>query len=385
MKILLVEDSKTGVCLVKALLLEESETRDFTCELTVTGTLKEAESHIAAVPFDLILLDLTLPDSDGLETVKAIIRAAPHVAVVVLTSLQEETLGVKALKMGAQDFLIKDETYRKILVRAVRYAWLRKQAETEIREAKEMAEFAARAKSDFIANLSHEFRTPLNAIMGFSDMMITRVQGDLNDKYAEYAVDINNSGKYLNGLIGTVLDMSKIEAQRTELLDQDVNLEASITAAITKTSFMAKKSKVIVTLIGSGSIPNIRGDEIKLKQVLINLLSNAIKFSPDGGDVTLSVCKDTFGGLLMTVKDHGIGIPANEIEDVLIPFHRSTISKDKHIEGTGLGLPLSKTLIEAHQGTLWLESSEGRGTDVFVRFPPARVLNSSTQPGSCAS
>jgi signal transduction histidine kinase len=374
MRILLVEDSRTAVRLVEGLLSEESETRGFRFELTVAGTLKDALAKIATYEFELILLDLTLPDSDGLNTVDAVVRASPDVAVVVLTSLQEEKMGLKALKMGAQDFLVKDETYRRSLIRAVRYAHLRKQSEVEVREAKELAEFATRSKSDFIANLSHEFRTPLNAIMGFSEMMIARMHGELNDKYAEYALDINNSGKYLNGLIGTVLDMSKIEARKIEFSDEVIDLDASLAAVISKTRFLADDKGVSISYVPAHKMPIIHGDEIKLKQVFINLMSNAIKFSPDGGVVTLSVAMDDSGSVVLVFEDHGIGIPADELNEVLTPFHRSRLSKDMEIEGTGLGLPLSKTLVEAHQGHLWLESDEGKGTSVFVRLPPSRVI-----------
>jgi len=374
MNILLVEDSRTAILLVEGLLLEEHDVRGFQFNLTVTKSLGEAQEALKEKQFDLILLDLTLPDSEGLNTVDAVVQAAPDVAIVVLTSLQEESLGLEALKKGAQDFLIKDETYRKILIRAVRYAYQRKKAETEIQEARELAEFATRSKSDFIANLSHEFRTPLNAIIGFSDMMISKVQGDLNDKYCEYASDINNSGKYLNGLIGTVLDLSKVEARQNELKEETVDLSDAITLAISKTTFLAEGNSVNVHFEDMGDIPKIHGDGIKIRQVIINLLSNAIKFSPQGGDVIVTVLSDDDSNIIFTVKDHGIGIPINEIEEVLTPFHRSKISKDQHIEGTGLGLPLAKSLIEAHQGKLWLHSIEGKGTEVSFKVPSKRIV-----------
>ena len=375
MKILLVEDSRTAVRLVEGLLHEESETRVFHFTLKVAGSLKSAKDCIAKTDFDLILLDLTLPDSEGLNTVDAIVKASPDVAIVVLTSLQEENIGLRALEMGAQDFLVKDETYRKIFIRAVRYAHLRKKSEVEVRDAKDIAEFATRSKSDFIANLSHEFRTPLNAIMGFSDMMIANIFGELNEKYTEYADDINASGKYLNGLMGTVLDMSKIESRKIEFSDEEINFEKIIAASIAKTRFMADEKDIKITLSSSAQQPKIHGDEIKLKQVIINLLSNAIKFSPQGGEILTSVYKESCGSIVLSVKDHGIGIPLDEVDEVLVPFHRSRLSKDLHIEGTGLGLPLSKSLVEAHQGVLWLESIEGQGTEAFVKLPPGRVVN----------
>lgn len=306
------------------------------------------------------------------------VEAAPGTPVVVLTSTADEQLGLQALKRGAQDFLVKDETYRKVLIRSVRYAYLRNEAEREIREARDMAEFATNSKSSFIANLSHELRTPLNAIIGFSEMILTGLQGPLTDKQREYMTDIHKSGRYLLGLIGTVLDMSKIEAQRIELREEPLDLAVLLTDTVNGLGIGGADGIDRVDMVLPPDLPRLRGDWTKLRQVFSNLVGNALKYSPDGGPVTVRAAVEdngTGGGdMVFTVADHGIGIPEDQIHSVLEPFSRSAVSRAKRIEGTGLGLPLTKGLIEAHGGTLSLRSTLGEGTTVTVRLPAARVV-----------
>jgi len=374
MRLLLVEDSRTAVKMVEGLLAEEEERQASRFELTVAMTLAEAEAALGKASFDLVLLDLTLPDSHGLDTVDTIVAAAPRTPVVVLTSTADERLGLQALKKGAQDFLVKDETYRKVLVRSVRYAYLRNLAEQEIREARDMAEFATNSKSSFIANLSHELRTPLNAIIGFSEMMLAEIHGPLSPKHKEYTTDIHKSGRYLLGLIGTVLDMSKIEAQKIELRDQPLDLVQLIDDTLSGLADVDGGTDRVVIEADAG-LPLFQGDWTKMRQVVNNLISNALKYSPDGGPVRVRLWLDRSGSgdLLMTVADQGIGIPPDQIEGVLRPFNRTSVSRARQIEGTGLGLPLTKGLVEAHGGDLTLASELGVGTTVTVRLPAARL------------
>lgn len=374
MRLLLVEDSRTAVKMVEGLLAEEEERRDFRFDLSVARSLGEAQAALSCASFDLILLDLTLPDSHGLHTVEAVVEAAPGTPIVVLTSTADEQLGLQALKRGAQDFLVKDETYRKVLIRSVRYAYLRNEAEREIREARDMAEFATNSKSSFIANLSHELRTPLNAIIGFSEMILTGMQGPLTDKQREYMTDIHKSGRYLLGLIGTVLDMSKIEAQKIELREESLDLAVLLTDTVNGLGIGGADGIERVTLTLPPDLPRLRGDWTKLRQVFSNLVGNALKYSPDGGPVSVRAAVEDDGDVVFTIADQGIGIPEDQINSVLEPFSRSAVSRAKRIEGTGLGLPLTKGLVEAHDGTLTLRSALGEGTTVIVRLPAERVV-----------
>lgn len=371
MKILLVEDSRTSVLLVQTLLQDDPLE---TYELHVAGTLANAQARLDGEKFDLILLDLTLPDTSGLATVDSVFSVADGTGIVVLTAQNDEELGLAALRHGAQDFLVKDETYRRVLLRAIKYARQRSLAEKEIREAKELAEFATRSKSSFIANLSHELRTPLNAVIGFSEMMLSGMTGKMTDKQHEYTNDIFKSGRYLLGLIGTVLDISKIEANKLELHNGIVDMREIIADVTERLQGAYHNGHIeMITDVAPG-LPKLYGDETMLTQVVTNLVGNALKYSPDGGEVRVSAAVEN-GDMLFIVKDQGIGIPKDEIEKVLQPFGRTEQARQRNIDGTGLGLPLTKGLVEAHGGTLKIESDTGKGTTVTVRLPDDRLRN----------
>lgn len=370
MKILLVEDSRTSVMLVETLLKDDP---DETYDLHVVGTLADGVAKITREDFDLVLLDLTLPDSSGVATVDAMFEAADGTGIVVLTSTSDEKVGLAALRHGAQDFLVKDETYRKVLLRAIKYARQRSQAEREIREARDLAEFATRSKSTFIANLSHELRTPLNAVIGFSEIMLGGIAGEMNDKQKEYTTDIYKSGRYLLGLIGTVLDISKIEANKIELNNGVVNIASVIDDVVELYQGVEHNDKATIRLDIEPRLPKFYGDLTMVTEIVTNLISNALKYSPDGGEVFVKAFVDGAGELKLTVQDHGIGIAADEIENILEPFGRTETSRKHNIEGTGLGLPLTVGLVEAHGGKLSLDSELGEGTTVCVSLPQDRL------------
>ncbi|MEG3620239.1 hybrid sensor histidine kinase/response regulator [Magnetovibrio sp. PR-2] len=371
MDILLVEDSRTSVLMVSS-LLDDDPTEDY--QLTVAGTVAQAREHLQNHEFDLILLDLTLPDSSGLATVDSVFEVAKGTGIVVLTSISDEQVGLSALKHGAQDFLIKDETYRKVLLRAVKYARQRSISERDVREAREMAEFATKSKSSFIANLSHELRTPLNAVIGFSELMMNGLAGDLDDKQREYLNDIHKSGQYLHGLIGTVLDLSKIEADRLDVSEEQVSLSAVVEDVIETTGQSYTDAKVNMVADVSDHLPVLKGDATKIRQIVTNLVTNAVKYSPDGGEVNIKVFLSDRGDMVLEVSDQGIGIPQEDINKILQPFERTQVSKDRKIEGTGLGLPLTKGLVEAHGGSITIDSEVGVGTTATVKLPAGRVL-----------
>ncbi len=243
-----------------------------------------------------------------------------------------------------------------------------------LREAKTRAEEANRAKSEFLANMSHELRTPLNAILGFSEVIAGRLfGGQAIDRYADYASNINVSGRHLLSIIDDILDLSKIEAGYAELVENDVELDEVVQAARTLFGERFERSGLELRIKIPGPTIRLRADERKLTQTIVNLLSNALKFTPPGGNVTLAAVAEADGGLAISVSDTGIGIAPELIETALSPFGQieSTFSRQHH--GTGLGLSLAKSLIELHGGTLALESVLGAGTVVTVRLPKERV------------
>ncbi|MDX1575591.1 MAG: PAS-domain containing protein, partial [Kiloniellales bacterium] len=247
-------------------------------------------------------------------------------------------------------------------------------AELALRAAKDEAEVASRAKSDFLAGVSHELRTPLNAIIGFSEVMQNEMFGPIGDRhYKDYAADIHDSGHHLLSLINDILDLSKIEAGKFELHETTMTVSDTVEAALRLVEQRADKAGVELVRTVTPQLPRLYADGRALKQVLLNLLTNAVKFTPEGGRVTIGAELGAGGDLVLTVADSGVGMSAEDLEQALTPFGQADSDIARQQEGTGLGLPLSKHLVELHGGSLTIESTPGAGTTVRASFPAARL------------
>ena len=247
--------------------------------------------------------------------------------------------------------------------------------EQELRNAKDASEHAYAAKSRFLANMSHELRTPLNAIIGFSEMMSGQVYGPLgHEKYNEYAKHIHESGALLLDIIGDILDMSKIEAGKYELSPEEINLEDVVTRAVTMLASRAEQSGVTLqTQHKEIDGLSLFADRRALVQILLNLLSNAIKFTSSGGRVSLE-CEKKQRHCVLKVIDTGVGIPPNKLAAVLRPFEQVSSTYTRNHEGSGLGLSITRELVELHGGSVSIASKVGAGTTVTLRLP-YRVKN----------
>jgi two-component system cell cycle sensor histidine kinase PleC len=254
------------------------------------------------------------------------------------------------------------------------------QSKSNSDEARRRAEEASLAKSRFLATMSHELRTPLNAVLGFSEVMKSELFGPHSvEAYRDYSNDIHSSGEHLLMLINEILDLSRVEAGRYELKEEAVLLAGVIEDCRHLLILRAKKRGVTLSEIIEPDMPRIWADERAVRQIALNLLTNAIKFTPQGGQVTVKAGWTMAGGQYLSVKDTGPGIPEEEIPVIMSSFGRGSMAQKNADEGTGLGLPIVKGLVELHGGAFTLRSKLREGTEVIVVFPPERVMSALPQ------
>jgi signal transduction histidine kinase len=229
-------------------------------------------------------------------------------------------------------------------------------------------EAANRHKSEFLANVSHELRTPLNAVIGFSEVLLEKLFGELNDKQNEYVDDILSSGRHLLSLINDILDLSKIEAGHMELELTTFDLPNALDNALVLIRERASRHGVRLERVVDEQLGDFRGDERKIKQVLVNLLSNAVKFTPEGGKIQVRAGLDN-GAVKISVSDTGIGIAPEHHETIFEEFRQVGSDYARKREGTGLGLTLTKKFVEMHGGRIWVESEPGKGSTFTFTLP----------------
>ncbi|WP_427146478.1 ATP-binding protein [Rhizobium leguminosarum] len=251
-----------------------------------------------------------------------------------------------------------------------------KRTEDELRNAKGAAETANAHKTDFLARVSHEIRTPLNAIIGFSDMMAGERFGPIgHPRYIEYANDIGRSGRHVLDIVNDLLDISKIEAGEMDLDFDAVGLNEAVSEAVALIQPQANGQRVIIRTALSQSVPDVVADLRSIKQIALNILSNAIRFTPSGGQIVVSTSYETNGSVVLRVRDTGIGMTRSELDQAMKPFRQVSSTQSRHRgDGTGLGLPLTKAMVDANRATFSINSTPNEGTLVEITFPSQRVL-----------
>ena len=259
-------------------------------------------------------------------------------------------------------------------------AVLRHRARIAEHSARIEAELASKVKSEFIANMSHELRTPLNTVIGFSKLLTEHEHRKLPDAdVVEYATLINDAAGHLLSVINDILDISKIQSGKYTLDSREVNVEDVLTASLNSFRVMASEAGVTLAPSIAYDLPFTRGDAVKLRQIFTNILSNAIKFTPRGGTIKIEGLRTTKGGVAILVRDSGVGMTAEEIAIALTPFGQVDGGRTRWREGTGLGLPIAKALVELHGGQIEIRSKKGEGTEVAIVLPSRNSVSAVSQ------
>jgi signal transduction histidine kinase len=338
--------------------------------VAVAHTIAGAEDAARALLPQVAIIDVNLGRENGLTLITTLKESFPDILCVVITARAEVEHAIEALRRGAFDYLLKPLHPLETLSRLEKCF-----DKIALQERAERAEAANEAKSAFLAIISHELRTPLNAIIGFAGLMEDQRFGPLGaPRYREYVSDIRNSGEHLLELINNILDLSRAEAGKLHLQEDTVDVVEAMQICARQMQPRAAEHRVHLELSVPASPPMLRCDAAKLRQVLFNLLSNALKFTPADGRVLLKLDCGADEGITLVVKDTGVGMSPADIPKALEPFTQLDNRLARRYEGTGLGLPLTRSLVELHGGTLRLESALGEGTTVIVAFPPSRTI-----------
>jgi signal transduction histidine kinase len=323
-------------------------------EMIHVGSMADAEGYLSGHAVDVILLDLGLPDAQGLQAVRRAHAAAPAASLVVLTGLDDETLAARTLQEGAQDYLIKGQVELRSLLRTLRYAIERKRLE--------------RLKDEFVSTVSHELRTPLTSIAASLGLLIGKVAGILPGPAARLLSIAYTNSRRLVRLVNDILDIEKLESGRVVFDFTKVNVRSLVEHAIEANRGFAQSHNVRIRLMDSSGIGEVRADADRLVQVVTNLLSNAIKFSPADNEVVVSIEQAT-GAIRISVRDHGIGIPADFRSHLFEKFAQADATNSRKKGGTGLGLSIVKQIVERLGGEVGFNDAAGGGTIFYVELP----------------
>ena len=365
--------------------------RGFTVDLAEGG--QKALDLLGTRQYDLILLDVMMPDVGGIEVLKKLrkSRSAIELPVIMVTARDEKEDVVSALKAGANDYVTKPINFQEVQARVKTHLQL-KNMHAEIREAKEQAVKASGAKTDFLASMSHEIRTPMNAIIGMSELL---AETRLDDEQRECVQVLKAAGEALLDLINDVLDLSRIEAGHLELEETSFNIRELAGMVSRIMAVRTGQKGVSLECTVAQDVPEVLvGDPARLRQILINLIGNSIKFTEHGG-IALYIESGPENAartaLRFSVKDTGIGIPADKIEAVFQKFSQADSSITRKYGGTGLGLAICRNLCEKMGGRIWVESEEGKGSNFLFTavfgMPEAKVdsgvhpIPAGAQPG----
>jgi len=377
MHILLIEDNEDDVELIRHYLTDPTGA-PYT--LDWTDTCATGLTFLQRGGIDILLLDLSLPDSHGMKTFMDVHTSVPSIPVVVLTGLEDDQLGLQMVEQGAQDFLVKGQFDSKLLSRTLRYALERSRSEQtirtysqeletknlELREAWDKAMEASRIKSRFLATISHEFRTPMNGVIGLTDLLLDT---NLTSEQKEYAELVRQSANTLFRILNDILEFTQIEQEGPLLTQEDFDLEAAMQLGLASHADQAReKGLQFESVIQDGTPHTFRGDPEQLGQVLSKLVENAVKFTKAGTvGIHVTSLEETATDVLLrfSITDTGIGIPPEKRAGLFHPFNQVDNSSSRSFDGMGLSLAICKKLMEKMGGAIGFSSEEGCGSEFW--------------------
>lgn len=355
--IILVEDN-----LPDARYIQEILPRDFS--IAHSTSLTEAKEHLFERPFDLILLDLSLPDITGLDTCEAMLEVAPATPIVILTGLQDESVALQAVQLGAQDYILKNEMSEYTLSRAVRYAFERKQAEEN---SKRLALLDQR--EEFMATLTHDLKNPLIGANRVLELMAEQAMGSLAPAQANMLLQLRDGNKLLLSMIQNLIEVYRFEKDVDSIALENIDLRKIVMSCIREIAPIAANRQITLSTECSEEVIDVIADVSAIRRVVQNLLDNALKFTPSGGRIS-AVLRSSNGSVTLTIEDTGPGIPSAEQVHLFKRFSKGSIGS-KYSPGTGLGLYLCRKIMEAHNGQITCTSEEGAGTIFAITLPAA--------------
>ena len=379
-KILLIEDDIVEARLIQE-ILKNFNLNQF-C-LTHVKRLQTAVNRLRQEQFDLILLDLTLPDSQGLASVELLVQNFSHLPIVVLTNTNDNQLAIEAVRQGAQDYLVKRNINIDVLVRSIQYAIERQKASDLLRETNEnlmnqiqqktaelmKAKEINQIQSELVSMFSHDFRSPLTTVLSCTELLQNKGDRLTEEKKVYLFQMLRNASKNMVQLLDEVLLVGQTDADTFRCNLTPLDLELFCLELVEQLQFNADKKQIQIVFNAQGEIKPSAWDESLLRHILGNLLANAIKYSPDGQKVKFDLIPHP-QDMVFHIQDWGIGIPEADRQSLFEPFHRA--SNVGIIPGTGLGLAIVKSCVEAHQGQIKIDSQVNEGTTVTVVLP---ILN----------
>ncbi len=390
--ILLIEDDLAEARLLQEILKSFNLDRFI---LTHVQRLQAGVTLLKREKFDLILLDLSLPDSRGLSSLELLVNNFSQLPIVVLTNTNDNQLAIEAVRQGAQDYLVKREINIDVLVRSIQYAIERHKASELLREtnenltrqiqektnelmkAKEINHF----QSELVSMFSHDFRNPLTTVLSCTELLHNKSDLLSESKKIYLFEMLKNASKNMVQLLDEVLLVGQTESDTFQCNLTPLDLELFCLELVEQLQFNANKRQIKVIFEPEGEIQQAAWDENLLRHILGNIIANAIKYSTDGEQVLFKLTPQT-NKMIFQIQDAGIGIPQQDLQNLFEPFHRA--SNVGRIPGTGLGLAIAKSCVEAHQGQIEISSQVDFGTTVIITLPLLSLSTKSNSPRHCA-